>query len=304
MDDKLAKRAIDPIEPAHNLSHHLHAQPAHASMDQHWRGLVALHYLDCVSNGGIALPRLDSDCLMVPLTPMADLGIRGEVLIGSCDVAPGEVAILPRKMSSTWRWSGKAELMFLLPERVVMQEIAASMTEKDVERFELDAALNTRAPLIHQIALEMRAELQSDGLHGSIYAETLIQTLCAHLVLRHSSFGTGRAAASGGLDEKRLRNAIAYIVAHLSEEISIHEVAKAVHLSPFHFARAFKVSTGRPPHQFVIERRIERAKQMLQSTKLQITEIAAECGFQSQSHFGILFRRRTGLTPNVYREAR
>jgi AraC family transcriptional regulator len=304
MDSVATKRQPCAIERAVDLPRHLAAAPTSASTDLNWSGLVAFHYGECRARPSVAVPRLDGDCLLVPLTPFTGLEMSGDGPMGSCDVVPGEFAALPRKSASRWSWRSAPEIMFLLPECMVMREIAASMTENEPGRFELVPALNAKSVLVHQIAIELKAEMLSDGLHGSIYVETLIQTLCAHLVLRHSTFGAGGAVASRGLDAKRLKNAIAYIMAHLNEDVSIEKIARAVHLSPFHFARAFKISTGRPPHQFVIERRIERAKQMLQSTRLTVGDIASECGFQNQSHFTILFRRRTGLTPNVYRDAR
>ena len=72
-------------------------------------------------------------------------------------------------------------------------------------------------------------------------------------------------------------------------------------MSQYRFARAFKQSTGIPPHQYLLSQRIERAKKLLTLTQLQIADISYQLGFASQSHFAATFRRFTKVTPKVYR---
>jgi AraC family transcriptional regulator len=79
-------------------------------------------------------------------------------------------------------------------------------------------------------------------------------------------------------------------------------MAAAAHLSVYHFARQFKRATGLPPHQYVIMRRVERAKQLLQGgTDLSLAEVAAGAGFSDQSQFSHHFKRLVGVTPRQYR---
>jgi AraC family transcriptional regulator len=79
-------------------------------------------------------------------------------------------------------------------------------------------------------------------------------------------------------------------------------MAAVVHMSPFHFARAFKAATGQPPHRYLTQRRMERAKILLSVTRLPVAEVANRVGFSNQSHFSAQFRRATGTTPKGYRE--
>lgn len=106
---------------------------------------------------------------------------------------------------------------------------------------------------------------------------------------------------SSGLGDLRLERVRTYIEENLHEPLLLKDLAASVFLSPFHFARMFKDSTGRPPHAFVRYRRIEKACELLSSTGLPIAEVARKTGFRTQSHFTGVFRRQVGVTPHVYR---
>jgi AraC family transcriptional regulator len=108
-------------------------------------------------------------------------------------------------------------------------------------------------------------------------------------------------AASGGLSGKRLRRAIEFLRENLERDLNLSEIASSTGMSPFHFARAFKQSTGLTPHQHLTRTRIEKAKQLLVKSHMPIVEVCKQVGFQSQSHFTTVFRRLTGLTPRIYR---
>ncbi len=97
--------------------------------------------------------------------------------------------------------------------------------------------------------------------------------------------------------------AIAYINEHLEKNLTITEIAETVGMSPYHFARAFKQSTGIPPHRYLVERRIERAKILLSQTDLSVAQIATRVGFATPSHFTTVFRKHLKTTPNAYRRS-
>jgi AraC family transcriptional regulator len=88
---------------------------------------------------------------------------------------------------------------------------------------------------------------------------------------------------------------------HLAEDLSLSELAAIAYLSPYHFARLFKASTSFTPHQYVIGRRIERAKLLLSTTNWSLTAIAHAVGFAHESHLALHFKRLTGLVPSASR---
>jgi AraC-like DNA-binding protein len=113
-----------------------------------------------------------------------------------------------------------------------------------------------------------------------------------------------RAAIShSGLPHYKLRRVLEYVRAHIDGPIALEQLAAAVAISPFHFHRQFKSSTGVTPHQYIVEVRVETAKKLLATTALPLTEIAARVGFADQSHFTATFRRATSTTPRNYRNA-
>src|SRR6267143_2425177 len=108
----------------------------------------------------------------------------------------------------------------------------------------------------------------------------------------------------GDLPACRLRRVTQYIQDNLHRTLRLAELSAHVHMSPYHFARLFKRSTGTPPHRFVLRRRIDRATTLLATWELSIAEVARLVGFQTTSHFTTVFRRITGITPSVYRIGR
>jgi AraC family transcriptional regulator len=101
----------------------------------------------------------------------------------------------------------------------------------------------------------------------------------------------------------RLRRVTQYIQENLQRELRLSELSALVHMSPYHFARLFKRSTGVPPHKFLVRRRIDAARALLEARTLPTAEIARLVGFRTPSHFTTTFRRITGTTPSAYRGA-
>ena len=97
---------------------------------------------------------------------------------------------------------------------------------------------------------------------------------------------------------------IEYIDANIDSDISLADLAAVAELSQFHFSRAFRKSAGKTPQQFVMHRRVERAKQLLERPDLPLVEVSLRAGFKNQSHFTTLFRKYTKLTPKLWRELR
>jgi AraC family transcriptional regulator len=104
----------------------------------------------------------------------------------------------------------------------------------------------------------------------------------------------------GGLPEWQQKKLMQYIDEHLAEDVSLLSLAELVHLSPYHFSRAFKQSFGMP-HRYLTNQRIERAKSLLAARKLSVTEIGLDVGFSETSSFTSAFRKVTGETPTDYR---
>ena len=110
-----------------------------------------------------------------------------------------------------------------------------------------------------------------------------------------------RARAVGGLAPWALRRCCEHLESHLAEEVELGELAALAKLSPFHFARMFKASTGLPPHAYQRRLRCERAQALLRETDLPVTEIALAVGYATPQAFARMFLAETGTTPSAWR---
>jgi AraC family transcriptional regulator len=169
--------------------------------------------------------------------------------------------------------------------------------------FELTTTIGVRDRVIKRIALLGRKELSEGGIGGRLYAEGLGTALAVHLLRQYGASPRARVIYKGGLASRPLQRVIEYINENLPEALSLAELASIAKLSPHHFASAFKDRTGISPHRYVIERRLDRARELLRRNENSISEIAHAVGFSSQSHLTTHFRRATGLTPRTFRQS-
>jgi AraC-like DNA-binding protein len=110
-------------------------------------------------------------------------------------------------------------------------------------------------------------------------------------------------ARTGGLAPWRIRRLLAFVEEHLSQSIHIEDLSRVVGLSVPHFSRAFGVSFGKTPHVYVIQRRLDRSRDLMLASNMMLSEIALACGFNDQAHFCRLFSRYVGTTPAAWRRA-
>ena len=149
--------------------------------------------------------------------------------------------------------------------------------------------------------LAVNDELTVDAAGGRLAAESLANLLAVHLIRNASAPRPPARRADGALPQGKLRAVVEYVEEYLDAGLTLEQMAAAAHLSVYHFARQFKAAAGVPPHQFVILRRVERAKQLLQGD-LPLAEVAACAGFSDQSQFSSHFKRLVGVTPGQFRK--
>jgi AraC family transcriptional regulator len=150
-------------------------------------------------------------------------------------------------------------------------------------------------------AIKLRAQVRSSDQGQSAYAEALSIALACELMRVNESGLPAVTRIRGGLPEWQQKKLTQYIDERLAEDVSLSSLAELVHLSPYHFSRAFKQSFGMPPHRYLTNTRIERAKSLLAARKLSVTEIGLDVGFSETSSFTSAFRKVTGETPTGYR---
>ena len=218
-------------------------------------------------------------------------------------VATNDVAITPAGTPGYWRTDAASEDMSMLLKDSFIRRVAAEagVGPKEIEVLPLFSA---REPQIERIGLSLLSEMDTGGLGGELYAESLANVLALHLLRHHSSLGRSsrrETERGGSFSERAFGRAIDYINDNLSRKVTLTEIAEVAHVSPYHFARLFKSTTGLSPHQYVIQRRVERAKTLLADTDLTIAEVAEAVGFAHQSHLAFHVRRLLGVSPKALR---
>jgi AraC family transcriptional regulator len=247
----------------------------------------------------------DNHCVILNLGASLNLNARLGKRNFEGTVQAGEVGIIPAGIAWSSQTTGShgqnVLLLFLRPLFVRSAVQGLDLTTSD---FVLNPQIGFKSKAIRHVAMSLLGELNEPNVMGRLYADSLAVGLAMQLMRRYSSLKDVHLG-HGGMAPHRLRKAISLIDQHLSSEvegrIALRIVARDVGMSYFHFSRAFKQSMGMTPTNYISERRIEFAKELIKETNLPISEIALRSGFSSQSHFTTSFRKMAGITPRAFR---
>ncbi|WP_258003974.1 helix-turn-helix domain-containing protein [Fischerella thermalis] len=183
----------------------------------------------------------------------------------------------------------------------LLQSVARETLDKNPEQLELLPEFQTRDPQLEAISLLLLAELKQENLGSRLYIESLTNVLAVHLLRQYAAAKPRLTVYKGGLPERQLLQVLDYIDTHLNQDIKLADLAQLLNMSQFHFSHLFKQAIGAAPYQYLLQQRVERAKQLLKQTDQSIVDIAFLCGFNSHSHLSKQFRQLTGITPTAYR---
>ena len=156
-------------------------------------------------------------------------------------------------------------------------------------------------PVVYHLALAMLGRVEVFGRErDTLFQDSIALALLAHVAQQYGGASEGRIEV-GVLAPWQYRRVCEWVDSHLHASISIADIAALVNLSPSYFSRAFRRSTGLPPHRWLLHRRIDLAKQLLKATSSPLIDISASCGFVDQSHFTKVFTRAERVTPAQWR---
>ena len=160
------------------------------------------------------------------------------------------------------------------------------------------------SPQIRHLMLALKYEADSRNAHGLAMVEAVTSAL-GHLLVRHAGVEQPRPIHNrGGLSAVAKRRVLELIDAALDARLTVEMLSREVGLSAAHFARAFKETMGRAPHQYLLALRLERARRLLETTEASLSDIAQRAGFADQAHFTRLFKRAFGTTPGALMRTR
>ena len=194
--------------------------------------------------------------------------------------------------------NGASDFLYLALDPIFVSRAATDL-EFYRDRVELIEKLGQTDPAVHHIALALRAALQTRRSGDKMYGESLALALAVHLLRQYAGQPVEPPITPGGLSREKLMHAVDYIEDQLHEDLTVAGIARAVHMSPFHFTRLFKKATGQSPYHYVIQARVKRAKALLKSRKFSISEVAHQTGFADQSHLTHHVKKFYGVTPKM-----
>jgi AraC family transcriptional regulator len=214
--------------------------------------------------------------------------------------ARGAISFFPSHQPFSGRLTAEkgmfANLLVLALNPVFVSRVAEGL-ELDADRIELTERRGIADPTLHHIALALRAGVQSGDALDRMYGEALSTALAVHILRKYGAAVLGPKRQYGGLPREKLVRAVEYIQDQLNADLTVSAIAQTVEMSPDHFTKLFKESTGRSPYQYVVEARVRKAKELLTTGKLTISEAAHHVGFVDQSHLTRHFKRVFGLPP-------
>jgi AraC family transcriptional regulator len=290
----------DPIGPLDWLKR-VPFEAAASSDGLGWVGLEATRFR-AAPDSELNQPAISHHRLFLVTRPPENLDLRYEGVKRYIPPPAGSISLVPAGSTVLWRWSGRKNTLNIYLEPGLVGRVAAEAFDLDPARLTVPPLDGLALPHLRAAMLAVDAELTADGAGGPLAAESLANVLAVHLIRHALAFRRPERGQDGVLPRGRLRAVVAYVEEHLDAALSLGQMAAVARLSPYHFARQFRAATGLPPHQYVIARRVERAKQLLQAGgDLSLAEVAACAGFSDQSQFCQHFKREIGMSPRQFR---
>ncbi|WP_437951970.1 AraC family transcriptional regulator [Sorangium sp. So ce296] len=211
-------------------------------------------------------------------------------------LAPGQLWFCPAGESFTHRVAAPASfaIVTLEPEKVL--RVLGGPEERELRR-----AYSVDSPQLEHLVRALSAEAERGGPSGAVFVDALATALAVQMAATFAVKAAPALAARGGkLSRGDLQRVLELVDAELGEGLTVERMADAAGLSAAHFARAFRRSLGVAPHQYVMRRRLERARQALEARDADILNVARRLGFADQAHLTRLFKREFGVTPGQY----
>jgi AraC family transcriptional regulator len=211
----------------------------------------------------------------------------------------GRVDVIPAFLNHWTNWDQEVEFSVIAICPTLLSRTTQELGQRDIElipQFSIDD------PVIQQLGLALKTEIQTGCMSGRLYGESLGMALAARLLQNYAVSKPSLEFNTDGLSQSQLGRVIDYIQANLAQDVSILDLAIVTNMSESHFSRSFKRSVGVTPYRYLMQRRVERAKQLLTQQAISMSDIALDCGFANQTHLTKVFRQMTGITPKAYQK--
>jgi len=251
--------------------------------------------------GIVELPSVPNTIVSIHVGPSVQVACRrgGSSFRGTA--VHGDIEIIPAYTPGTWEIKQR-DNCFLLSISPKLLNLAIEQIDVEPRRVEIRNIFQTRDVQLEHIGWALKAEMEAGYPCGRLYLDSLAMSAVARLVRCHSSLPVEQPKQMRGLSGRRLKDVLGYIEDNLSQDLSLSDIAAVARISVSHFKSLFRESVGIPAHQYLIRRRVERARSLLGEGKMSISQIAFETGFAHQSHLARHMRRLLGVSPKALRD--
>ncbi|WP_245929994.1 helix-turn-helix domain-containing protein [Mangrovibacter plantisponsor] len=214
---------------------------------------------------------------------------------------PDRFCLMPEQSESTWDVRAALSFVHLYCTDTHLRTIAEEIWDRSPASIQLDERTFAEDAQITQLYRQFLLNNAWGEQANHLVLSTASTLLLTHIVQHYSTVQWKLPPVKGGLAPVVLRQTMEWIEHHLDTSITLDKLAAQAGLSEFHFARMFRQSVGVAPHQYVMQRRMIKAEQLVKAGQLPLTDIALQCGFSSSSHFSNRFRAVYGCTPSAMR---
>jgi AraC family transcriptional regulator len=267
-----------------------------------WRNVHAA--LATVNSWSGVLPATGHPCVAYCLHRPARLQrrLQGGGVAEARTVRPRQFLVIPGHAATEWHRHGSSDMLMLYLRQDMIDAVASECPSLSGRSASLDLSLGTVDPLLEQLVLSVLQVLKTteDG-SSALYVDSLVRTLVMHLLRRRGTSAEDERPPTA--DQLGMGRVLDLIEAELGMDLTIPLLAREAQQTAQTFARTFRRSIGTTVHQYVLSRRLERAKDLLVSTDLPVVDVAQQTGFASQSHLATALKRLTGVTPGQFRRS-
>jgi AraC-like DNA-binding protein len=232
--------------------------------------------------------------------PFAQLWL-GDRLIAAQPYPKGAVSIVDLEQAPTCFTPHAFDCLQFYVSRAALEEVAYDHGRSRIDT--LDWPRGEVDPKLNHLAMSILLAIEDPQNGSRLFLDQMMLALLAYVAEAYGGMRAETKIARGGLAPWQMRRATELLRERLDGDVSLSEVAAHCELSVSHFARSFKQAIGQTPHRWLVHRRVDAAKKMMQHSGLRLSEIALGCGFADQTAFNRTFKKIAGTTPGDWRRS-
>lgn len=265
---------------------------------------IALSRLSCAEYGhGPSKPVEPEDAyvlhVMVRDVETYDLQLKGRRVVRS-PAQRGSVFLGELRHQPVANFSTPFDLMRIYVDQAALDEHASASGMSGRATLHMDRQ-GSADPILSRLQSAVIPIFDKKFDHGQLFVDSMSLAIQDHLLHAYGKRPSEARSASGGLAPWLERRAKDFLESRIADGTSLEEVAEHCGLSPSHFSKSFRTCTGRPPHRWLLERRIEASKPLLMDENISLASVATSCGFSDASHFSRTFSQLTREPPAAWR---